>query len=556
MPIPVKCTGCQASFSVKDELAGKRVACPKCKTALVIPNAPPAAAKPTGTAAAPQGLKPTAKIPVKCQACGAAMQVDASLAGKSGKCPKCGQPIKIPVPSSTPPLRTGTAAAAVQPPAAARPTPPPARPIPPRPAPAARRAAVVDDAATPSGEVRFKKTGTLQRVIRGLAGSGLKLNWGRFVVRGGLVLILLVAGVVGYGQLGRITESVRGLLGQVEIPKIESPFADEPPAGDTAASDAAPAPAPAVDPAVQAIIDQHGAEKVATLSITDQVGGQSITAYQAAIRPLADTPPGAVHLSGGGDRWTATLAPVADLEGLKAKITFAEVEGIEPDSRTLTLRVTKALPVPGGAPSPPAETPADPIAQALADLQSGDPQRQLAATRALEGLMPDDRQREVAAALEPVLTSGASLALREGAAKALKVWADDDSVPALVDALEDTEKTVRDLVMQIFVRLKDPRSTEPVAKLILESVDRVNASSCLREMGTISERATIGYLQNDSPEVRLCAVRILQQVGARQSLPPLNRIAQRDPEPYVRSAATEALSFINTRVGAGGRRGR
>ena len=47
MPIQVKCGNCSAQFKAKDELAGRRVKCPKCKNAVVI-SAPRAAAAARG----------------------------------------------------------------------------------------------------------------------------------------------------------------------------------------------------------------------------------------------------------------------------------------------------------------------------------------------------------------------------------------------------------------------------------------------------------------------------------------------------------------------------
>ena len=41
MAIKVKCGSCDAGFKAKDELAGRRVKCPKCKEPLTIPSAPP-----------------------------------------------------------------------------------------------------------------------------------------------------------------------------------------------------------------------------------------------------------------------------------------------------------------------------------------------------------------------------------------------------------------------------------------------------------------------------------------------------------------------------------
>jgi hypothetical protein len=97
MPIPVKCQ-CGAAFAAKDELAGKRVQCPKCKNPLAIPapqvaaaddddyrlEAPIEAPKPTvsifdqaGMTAMAPGMKP-------CPNCEAPMSEEAVL------CVKCG----------------------------------------------------------------------------------------------------------------------------------------------------------------------------------------------------------------------------------------------------------------------------------------------------------------------------------------------------------------------------------------------------------------------------------------------------------------------------------
>ena len=54
MPIKVKCGSCSAQFKAKDELAGRRVKCPKCQNPVVIQAAAPArvASAPKAKAAA------------------------------------------------------------------------------------------------------------------------------------------------------------------------------------------------------------------------------------------------------------------------------------------------------------------------------------------------------------------------------------------------------------------------------------------------------------------------------------------------------------------------
>ena len=38
MPISLKCHGCRSTLKVRDELAGKKVKCPRCQTVLVVPE--------------------------------------------------------------------------------------------------------------------------------------------------------------------------------------------------------------------------------------------------------------------------------------------------------------------------------------------------------------------------------------------------------------------------------------------------------------------------------------------------------------------------------------
>lgn len=70
---------CGAKLEAKEELAGKRVKCPKCASTLTVPN---------GSAA-------VTSIRAACQ-CGQAFQAKATLAGRSVKCPSCGQALVVP----------------------------------------------------------------------------------------------------------------------------------------------------------------------------------------------------------------------------------------------------------------------------------------------------------------------------------------------------------------------------------------------------------------------------------------------------------------------------
>ncbi len=38
MPVPITCSGCSAKMTAPDAAIGKRVTCPKCKTAFIVPD--------------------------------------------------------------------------------------------------------------------------------------------------------------------------------------------------------------------------------------------------------------------------------------------------------------------------------------------------------------------------------------------------------------------------------------------------------------------------------------------------------------------------------------
>jgi hypothetical protein len=142
MPIRVQCPNksCAKSMTVKDEFAGKTGKCPACGTPVKVPAVAPVPAKETlapasqadqdtveGEVSTPNPERPVSppappgSIRAQCAACGKTMNVKPQFAGKVGKCPGCGKPVKVP----------GAAAPAVQKqvpvslPKPVRPAPPP-----------------------------------------------------------------------------------------------------------------------------------------------------------------------------------------------------------------------------------------------------------------------------------------------------------------------------------------------------------------------------------------------------------------------------------------------
>ena len=81
--IKFSCKLCGEKLSVQDQLSGKRIKCPKCNNACVVP-----------------AESPTIKF--ACQNCGKGIRVLQIHAGKAGKCPKCKSPVAVPPISADP----------------------------------------------------------------------------------------------------------------------------------------------------------------------------------------------------------------------------------------------------------------------------------------------------------------------------------------------------------------------------------------------------------------------------------------------------------------------
>src|SRR6185436_4284646 len=86
MPIKVSCQ-CGQTFAIKDEMAGKTLKCPKCQQPLKVPARSAAPAARPAQAAAPAPAAPTGSL--------AGLFDEAGFKEHKGpRCPQCGQPLK------------------------------------------------------------------------------------------------------------------------------------------------------------------------------------------------------------------------------------------------------------------------------------------------------------------------------------------------------------------------------------------------------------------------------------------------------------------------------
>ncbi|UCE50715.1 MAG: hypothetical protein JSW47_11225 [Phycisphaerales bacterium] len=81
--IKFSCKSCGQKLTVDEKHSGKRIKCPKCGSAGVVPDS-------------------SDKIKFHCDSCGQSISVPQIHAGKKGKCPKCKTPIVVPSPKSAP----------------------------------------------------------------------------------------------------------------------------------------------------------------------------------------------------------------------------------------------------------------------------------------------------------------------------------------------------------------------------------------------------------------------------------------------------------------------
>ena len=93
MSIEVRCDQCDKTMRVKDSFAGTRGTCPFCKAAIDVPQVTVSAERVSKALSPPVTDMP---ISIQCPSCGKRLHGQNELAGKRVKCPKCGQVLVMP----------------------------------------------------------------------------------------------------------------------------------------------------------------------------------------------------------------------------------------------------------------------------------------------------------------------------------------------------------------------------------------------------------------------------------------------------------------------------
>jgi hypothetical protein len=185
-------------------------------------------------------------------------------------------------------------------------------------------------------------------------------------------------------------------------------------------------------------------------------------------------------------------------------------------------------------------------AQALADLKSGEKLRSLRALTLLQGKDPKKPNQEMAQALADLMAGGDDASTRVAASRALIRWATDDTVPALVKALDAENAVVRHNALDALGRRPAEAAARPVAQRLTTQVDRFKATQVLQGMGPGAEPAVLALAESQEWQVRSEVCKILKVIGTQKSVPALTAL-QNDQHPLVKRQAREALEAINGR---------
>ena len=193
--IRFQCPGCQATYTVGDEKAGKQGKCPKCQSAFIIPGAEASAPPPPAPPALPPPPPPVEEEGIEispCPKCGTRLTVSAGDIGLNVQCPSCSTTFQAARPGSMAP---------VPPPPAPFSTDDDDRP--------ARRRRRDDDDDSDRETRRSRRTGTVEirriSVVGGLKmGAAIGFAYGCVIgfLYGGFLATLGLAGAAGPGGGG------------------------------------------------------------------------------------------------------------------------------------------------------------------------------------------------------------------------------------------------------------------------------------------------------------------------------------------------------------------
>jgi len=163
-------------------------------------------------------------------------------------------------------------------------------------------------------------------------------------------------------------------------------------------------------------------------------------------------------------------------------------------------------------------------AQAITALKSDDPAHCYAAAEKLaQMLLVEEHCPPIAQALVGLLSHEQEM-VRAAAMKALGTWHTPQSIPKMIEQLDDGSTEVYKAAMDALSKTKDVRAAAALADQ-LDGIDISSASRCLQAMGPVAEEAVLEYLDHANTTTLVMACKVLAEIGTQKSLPKLDSLA-------------------------------
>jgi HEAT repeat protein len=161
-----------------------------------------------------------------------------------------------------------------------------------------------------------------------------------------------------------------------------------------------------------------------------------------------------------------------------------------------------------------------------------------------------ETRAEICRAFKELATTGQFDDQRKGIEGMVK-WAGKYSVPTLLEMLDRPHGFGKEHVYKALGDLKDERAAAPVARRLGQWMETELATSCLRKLGPLAEKAVIEVARSNDAKLSLLGVQLLGEIGTQRSASTL-RTGQQSRNLAVRAASKAAMRAINERAKANG----
>lgn len=284
---------------------------------------------------------------------------------------------------------------------------------------------------------------------------------------------------------------------------------------------------------IQCSADEATIEREMEIAAVQQVGGKPRLSLTGSGQAVFDRTAGVVRSL----RMSLTLLANEAYAAHATKITVT------------CLRLDPSASPPAAEPAPEPLVVKPDLNQAVADIDSPDQERMLAALRVLQQTAPRGAYSELVDRLTSALHHK-DPAVREAASHVLAQWAGAENVDQLMPLVEDDFAEVRAAAMEALGRLQVPKAAFTIAPRLETPADRLAAGRALRQIGPASEGHVLPLLEHQDGAVRLSAIHVLRDIGGSLSLPRLKALAESDSQENVRTWAALAVESIQARLEA------